>query len=79
MVFHARKWMERFRFIVLFTAFTFLIYHALLLVTQWIEPAQKYKEPSGRAIKVFQPNEPFGLRDKASMGERLKLFYLIGE
>ncbi|UUZ79526.1 YqzK family protein [Paenibacillus sp. P26] len=78
MIFHLRKWKDRFRFVLLFAAFTFIIYHMLLLVSRWIEPVQKYKEPAGGAVKVFQ-DEQLTLRDSVSMGERLKLFYWIGE
>jgi hypothetical protein len=79
MIFHARKWIERFRFILLFVAFTIILYHGLLLVTRFLEPANKYKEPIGHAVKVFQ-SEPSIFPDSyVSMGERLKLFYRIGE
>lgn len=78
MIFHVRRFASRLRFLLLFSAFTFLMYHLLLLVTSWMEPTQKYREPTGRAVKVFQ-EEPLTLTDSFSMGERLKLFYRIGE
>lgn len=80
MIFHfsIRKWMGRMRFMLLFLAFTFAMYHMLLMVTRFIEPMPKYKEPAGRAVKVFQ-NEHASISTSASMGERLKLFYWIGE
>lgn len=80
MIFHLRKWMDRLRFVLVFVAFTFIMYHMLILVTNWIEPTQKYKEPLGRAVKVFGPEEHVSLNQGTStMGERLKLFYWIGE
>ena len=75
---HIRKWMGRMRFLLLFMAFTFAMYHMLLLVTRFIEPMPKYKEPAGSAVKVFQ-NEQASATQPVSMGERLKLFYWIGE
>lgn len=45
MIFHIRirKWMGRMRFMLLFLAFTFAMYHILLMVTRFIEPMPKYK------------------------------------
>lgn len=79
MIFHLRKWMNRLRFAIVFVAFTFVMYHILVLVSNWIEPTQKYREPLGRAVKVFQPNDHISFQQGTSMGERLKLFYWIGE
>jgi hypothetical protein len=49
----------------------------LIAVTQWIEPTQRYKEPAGRAVKVFQ--DQVSISDQGSMRDRLKLFYWLGE
>ncbi|TVY11537.1 DUF4227 family protein [Paenibacillus cremeus] len=79
MIFHLRKWTERFRFVLLFIAFTFVLYHGLMLVSRLLEPTPKYKEPAGHAVKVFQ-SDLSGIPDAfLGMGERLKLFYRIGE
>ncbi|WP_426453457.1 YqzK family protein [Paenibacillus sp. S-38] len=80
MIFHfsLRKWKERFRFLLLFTAFTVALYHALLLITTWIEPGSRYRQPEGRAVKVFL-NEGDALAGTGTMGDRLRLFYEIGE
>ncbi|ALS22760.1 DUF4227 family protein [Paenibacillus naphthalenovorans] len=80
MIFHIRirKWMGRMRFMLLFLAFTFAMYHILLMVTRFIEPMPKYKAPAGGAVKVFH-NEHAAIFPSVSMGERLKLFYWIGE
>lgn len=80
MIFHIRirKWMGRMRFVLLFLTFTFAMYHMLLMINRFIEPVPKYKEPAGRALKVFQ-NEHASISPSVSMGERLKLFYWIGE
>ncbi|MBP1155171.1 MULTISPECIES: DUF4227 family protein [unclassified Paenibacillus] len=76
--FHIRKWMGRMRFLLLFVVFTFAMYHMLLMVTRFIEPMPKNTEPAGSAVKVFQ-SENASESPKVSMGERLKLFYWIGE
>jgi len=77
MIFYFGKWIERLKFIALFLALTFLLYHLLHLASDWMEPWDKYKEPAGNAVKVFGngPNEQadWTLRD------RLKLFYWYGE
>ncbi|CAG7612169.1 hypothetical protein PAESOLCIP111_01492 [Paenibacillus solanacearum] len=79
MIIHARKWMERLRFMLLFIALTFMLYHGLLLLTHFLEPAHKYKEPAGHAVKVFQSDASLFPDAYTTMGERLKLFYRIGE
>ncbi|MED4603456.1 DUF4227 family protein [Paenibacillus validus] len=80
MIFHFRigKWIERLRFGLLFVVFTFALYHLLLIVTQVMEPMPKYKEPVGRAVKVFQSDSAVAVKPEG-MGDRLKLFYWIGE
>lgn len=79
MIFHFRKWMTRFRFMLLFVAFTFMMYHVLLLINYWIEPKDKYREPAGQAVKAFHNHHVSVNDSSSSMGERLKLFYWIGE
>lgn len=77
MIFHVRKWMERLKFTLIFIVFTYALYHMLLMLTSWIEPAPKYREPSGKAVKVFQNHTT--VTDQGSMSDRLKLFYWLGE
>lgn len=74
---HARRWFERLKFMVVFILFTYALYHMLMILTAWIEPGPRYKEPSGKAVKVFQDH--VSLTDEGPMGERLKLFYWLGE
>jgi hypothetical protein len=77
MIFYMRKWVERSKYVLVFFIFTYALYHLFVTVTQWIEPTQRYKEPVGKAIKVF--NHHASITDHGSMGERLKLFYWMGE
>ncbi|TDF99271.1 DUF4227 family protein [Paenibacillus piri] len=77
MILHVRKWLERGKFVLMFCLFTFVLYHILSAVAQWLEPTQRYKEPVGRAVKVFQDHG--AISDQGSMADRLKLFYWMGE
>ncbi|MBP1988966.1 DUF4227 family protein [Paenibacillus eucommiae] len=77
MIFSYHKWMARLRFIVLFMVLTFMLYHLLLLMTQWTQPVEKYKTPGGRAEKVFHQRayEP----NSGTLADRLRFFYWYGE
>lgn len=77
MIVSLRRWMYLAKFLTAFLVLTYMLFHALQLLSGWIEPTQRYKEPNGRAVKVFQP----GAADdaSASMTERLKFFYWYGE
>ncbi|MBE1446046.1 DUF4227 family protein [Paenibacillus sp. OAS669] len=77
MIFSLRKWVGRLKFLLVFALFSYAMYHMLLAITQWIEPTQRYKEPTGRAVKVFQNHVM--MTEQGPMSERLKLFYWIGE
>ncbi|PZE22016.1 DUF4227 family protein [Paenibacillus xerothermodurans] len=77
MVLYVRRWVEWSKYVILFVVFTYALYHMLITVSQWIEPTERYKEPTGRAVKVF--NNHLSLSDQGSMGDRLKLFYWLGE
>lgn len=70
------KWLRRGKFVVLFVFFTYLLYYALMIVSQWIEPVQRYREPKGHAVKAFYQQ---GSLEEMTMKERLRLFYWIGE
>jgi hypothetical protein len=79
MVLYFRKWINRLKFALLFAVCTFALYHVLAVLTTWIEPMNnKYREPSGRALKVFQ-YEHKSLLDGGSISDRLRLFYWYGE
>ncbi|WP_248925340.1 DUF4227 family protein [Paenibacillus hamazuiensis] len=78
MVLYMRRWVQRVKFMLLFCVCTFVLYHLLLIFSEWVEPMQKYKEPSGRAVKVFQ-HQHASISDLGSMSDRLRLFYWYGE
>lgn len=70
-----RKWMERLKFALLFVALTCLLYYLLMWVSPWLEPSEKYKEPTGRAVKVFQEE---ALANEGTFSQRLRFFYWFG-
>jgi hypothetical protein len=78
MVFYLRKWIDRIKFILLFVLCTYLLYRVFMFVSEWAEPLHKYKEPSGRAVKVFR-HEHASISDQGSIMDRLRLFYWYGE
>ncbi|MFE5317089.1 DUF4227 family protein [Paenibacillus sp. NPDC056579] len=77
MIFSFRKLKDQMKFMVVFVVFTYALYHLLVLVTHWIEPTHRYRQPAGKAVKVFQDHVM--ITDQGPMGERLKLFYWLGE
>ncbi|MEI7024632.1 DUF4227 family protein [Paenibacillus sp. y28] len=77
MIFSVRKWWMRGKFVFMLLLLSFLLYHLFQFVSSWVEPMQRYKEPSGRAVKAFEPDgEP--ARPETVL-DRLILFYWIGE
>jgi hypothetical protein len=78
MIFSYGKWLERIRFIALFVVLTLLLYHGMMWISQWLEPRDKYREPTGKAVKAFRQHASIPT-DRGSAAERLKLFYWYGE
>jgi hypothetical protein len=70
-----RKWAERLRYLLLFILLSMFLYHMMAWVAPLIEPSQKYREPSGRAVKVFQSKV---LGNEGTFTERLRFFYWFG-
>lgn len=77
MIFSVRKWLNRGKYILIFLVLTIVMYHLFQFVTSWIEPAQRYKQPMGKAVKVFQHETWQG--NSASIADRLIFFYWYGE
>jgi hypothetical protein len=80
MIVSLRRLVEWIKFLILFVLFTILVYQVLALFSDWLQPRYPYREPAGRAVKVFAPASPGG-PDPASVdiGERLLLYFCIGE
>jgi hypothetical protein len=71
------KWWERLQFTLLFLALTVFVHGVFGWFHSWLRPVDPYKVPEGRASKVFHAgysNNPVG-----SPGDRLRLFYWLGE
>jgi hypothetical protein len=77
MIWSMRKWLEKLKFVVVFVLLTYLLYHVLLVVSGWIPPMEKYGQPKGKSVKVFQQHASIG--DQGSLADRLRLFYWYGE
>lgn len=77
MIVSFRKWWVRAKFVAVFVILTVLLYELLHMIGGWIEPAQRYKEPSGKAVKVFRQEEAGLVQD--TMLNKLLFFYRYGE
>ncbi len=71
------KWWERLQFTLLFVVLTLFVHHFFSLFHDWLKPRDPYKVPEGRAEKVFRSGE--GGDPTVSPGDRLRLFYWLGE
>lgn len=76
-IFRFRKWWVRTKYIAVFVILTFVLYELFRIVGGWIEPAGRYREPVGKALKVFSYDESV-LEPRTAM-ERLLFFYNYGE
>ncbi|OGX68702.1 MAG: hypothetical protein A2189_01815 [Paenibacillus sp. RIFOXYA1_FULL_44_5] len=76
MIFSVQKFLERIKFIALFILFTCLIYVFLHIVSELIRPVDRYKEPEGYSLKVFQHHDT---PQANSLLDRLIFFYWYGE
>ncbi|MFK7697142.1 DUF4227 family protein [Paenibacillus sp. HJGM_3] len=78
MILSVRKWMTRLKFTLLFLVLTLAVYYVFQWISAWIEPAGRYKEPTGKAVKVFQHETGYG-DSSTSLADRLMFFYWYGE
>ncbi|BFH13247.1 YqzK family protein [Paenibacillus melissococcoides] len=78
MIVSLRKVLDRLKFVALFLLLTYAMAHLLGSVSDWISPVDKYREPQGKAVKVFQ-TEGMADMEPHTFKERLRLFYWLGE
>jgi len=71
------KWWVRLRFTLFFLVLTVVLHSLLNWFQGWLKPVDPYAEPEGRAVKVFRSG--MGGEADASPGDRLRLFYWLGE
>lgn len=76
MIVYVRKWIQRTRFVLTFVVLTYAMYHLVSFIADWMEPAYRYREPTGRAVKVFQA-EHLAEPERTFM-DRLRIFYWYG-
>jgi len=70
--------LRRLTFVILFVIITYIVGHILGLITDWLFSAEKYRQPYGKAVKVFQLHHTNKSLDSTFMG-RLWLYYWLGE
>ncbi|GBF11551.1 DUF4227 family protein [Tepidibacillus infernus] len=70
------EWLILFVFFFLLTLF---LYQLVLILSDWIQPIDQFKEPSGRAVKVIDMGNGTEIRNSEDVIDRLKLFYWLGE
>lgn len=78
MIISLRNWIYRAKFITIFLVCTYLVFEILTTVSAWISPVDKYREPHGKAVKVFNPNAEMVI-ESGTFADRLLLFYWLGE
>lgn len=78
MIFSLRKLIERIKFMLIFIILTYFIYHLVGAVTSWIQPTDPYKQPIGRAVKVFNTTSDMN-GNSVTARDRLAFFYWYGE
>lgn len=71
------RWWERLQFTLLFLALAVFVHGFFGWFRSWLHPADPYKVPEGKASKVFRTGE--GVDPAANPGDRLRLFYWLGE
>lgn len=72
-----RKWLVRAKYAAIFIVLTVLLYGLFHFVSGLIEPMQRYREPAGKAVKVFR--QEAAELEIATLLDRLRLFYWYGE
>jgi hypothetical protein len=65
------------KYVAVFIVLTVLLFELFRLVGGWMAPMQRYREPEGKAVKVFSQDR-LG-NPQSSMLDRLRLFYWYGE
>ncbi|MHA0855521.1 DUF4227 family protein [Paenibacillus sp. CMAA1364] len=78
MVISLRKGLNYIRFVLVFLAFSYLLFRLFSMFGYQFNPVDQYRVPQGYAVKVFQLDD---LENEVhfTMAERLRIFYWYGE
>jgi hypothetical protein len=79
MIFSLRRMIEWIKLLILFILLSFVFYHLISWMVVWIQPIDPYREPMGRAIKVFHYDDASSTVGEWHWIDRLKFFYWFGE
>lgn len=80
-MFSLRRAADWIQWLTMFLIWTVILYHVIAILSSWLEPDHRYGEPQGGAVKVFAPTGDEKGHETLWMeiGDRLRLFYRIGE
>ncbi|WP_150270876.1 DUF4227 family protein [Paenibacillus tepidiphilus] len=77
MIISVPKTVRRLYFMTLMVAVSCLVYYVLSWIGLWLNPSGPGEIPEGTAVRAFQNG--YTAEDKLSPGERLRLYYWLGE
>lgn len=77
MIISLGKWINRAKIVVFFFVLTFVLYHVLQWVSDWLMPNHRFDEPGGQAVKASAMQA--AAQGEAGFRERLRFFYWYGE
>jgi hypothetical protein len=76
LVFSVRRAVRLLKLGLVFVVLTWLLYRLLAFGGVWFAQENKYREPSGKAVKVFQREAK--VEEQWTVADRLKRFYRFG-
>ncbi|WP_187355253.1 DUF4227 family protein [Paenibacillus tengchongensis] len=77
MIISVPKTVRRLYFLTLLVALSCLFYYLLSWAGAWLNPLDRQEIPEGTAVRAFQYE--YRGENKLSPGERLRLYYWLGE
>ncbi|OBZ18881.1 hypothetical protein A8L34_04840 [Bacillus sp. FJAT-27264] len=71
------KTVRRMYFLLMFVLLSYLLYHFMSFIGEWINPIQQQDIPEGTAVRAF--HDAYYGSDGMKAGERLRYYYWYGE
>jgi hypothetical protein len=71
------KTVRRMYFLIMFVLLSYLLYHAMSLIGEWLSPIKGQEIPEGTAVRAF--HDAHSGNDVMTAGERLRFYYWYGE